>query len=212
VPLDFEGRFYRHVRMTPEFDPGPTGYGPPRVFLGAVGKTMTEAVGRVADGLFVHSFATERYLREVTLPALERGLVRSGRHRGDLAVCVVLFAITGRTDEEVAAAREAVRQQIAFYGSTPAYRPVLEVHGWEVLQRELNQLSKLARWDEMAALVPDEVLTTFAVDASAGDLAAAIDRRYGGLVDRVALYTPYRHRPEDWASLVGTLPSRLAPV
>lgn len=209
VPLDFEGRFYRHLRMTPEFNPGPTGHGPPRVFLGAVGETMTEVVGTVADGLFVHSFATERFLRQVTLPALDRGLARSGRSREDLEVCVILFAINGRNDEEIERARDAVRHQIAFYGSTPAYRPVLEVHGWGELQSELNRLSKLGRWSEMAGLVPDEILAAFAVDASLDDVRAAVDRRYGNLVDRVALYAPYDHQPGHWARLIEKL-SRIA--
>lgn len=206
VPLDFRGRFYRHLRMTPEFDPGPTGYGPPKVFLGGVGETMTEVVGRVADGLFVHSFATDRYLRQVTLPALERGLAQSGRTRDHIEVCLVPFVITGRSDEEIVFAREAVRRQIAFYGSTPAYRPVLELHGWGDVQRELHGLSKLGRWSEMAALVSDDILAAFAVDASVDDLGRAVDRRYGDLVDRVALLAPYDQRPGHWSQLIERFP------
>ena len=206
VPLDFRGRFYRHLGMTPEFDPGPHGYGPPKVFLGGVGETMTEVVGRVADGLFVHSFATERYLRQVTLPALERGLGQSGRTRRHVEVCLVVFAITGRCDEEIAFARDAVRRQIAFYGSTPAYRPVLEIHGWGDLQRDLHGLSKLGRWSEMADLVSDDMLATFAVDASVDDVGRIIDRRYGDVVDRVALLAPYTNRPGHWAHLSEKFP------
>ena len=201
-PLDFQGRFYRHVLTPGEHHPGPTGQRPPKVFLGAVGETMTEIVGAVGDGLFVHSFATERFLRQVTLPALERGLARSGRRREDVEICLVLFVITGRTDEEVAEARDAVRQQIAFYGSTPAYRTVLEVHGWGDLQSELNRLSKLGRWKEMTELVDDEILAAFSVDTSRDDVSTAVRRRYGDFVDRVALYAPYEHRPGHWANLI----------
>jgi probable F420-dependent oxidoreductase len=206
VPLDFLGRFYRHLRMTPEFDPGPSGYRPPKVFLGGVGKTMSEVVGRVADGLFVHSFATERYLRQVTLPALERGLAQSGRRRDDIEVCLVPFVITGRSEEEIAFAREATRRQLAFYGSTPAYRPVLEIHGWGGLQRELHGLSKLGRWSEMADLVSDDILAAFAIDASLDDFGRAINRRYGDIVDRVALLAPYDHRPGHWEHLIEKFP------
>ena len=211
VPLDFAGRFYRHAGMPAEFDPGPSGYGPPKVFLGAVGETMTEITGAVADGLFVHSFATERFLREVTLPALERGIARSGRRREDVEICLVLFVVTGATDEEVEQARDAVRHQIAFYGSTPAYRTVLEVHGWGDLQSELNRLSKLGRWTEMADLVPDEILAAFSVDASRDDVGTAVRQRYGELVDRVALYAPYEHRSGHWAGLIDRM-SPAAPV
>jgi probable F420-dependent oxidoreductase len=208
APLDFEGRFHRHVRMPAEYTPGPSSHGPPKVFLGAVGETMTEVVGAVGDGLFVHSFATERFLRQVTLPALERGLARTGRRREEFEVCLVLFVVTGRNEEEIAQARDAVRQQVAFYGSTPAYRTVLEVHGWGELQSELNRLSKLGRWKEMADLVPDEILAAFSVDATRDDVSAAVQRRYGGLVDRVALYAPYEHRPGHWANLI----DRMAPL
>ena len=210
VPLDFEGQFYRHVRMGEQFDPGPTGHGPPRVYLGAVGEKMTEVAGRVADGLFVHGIATERYLRQVTMPAVERGLAAAGRRRAEIEVCLVLFAITGDTDEEVADAREAVRRQIAFYGSTPAYRPVLEAHGWDPLQAELNRLSKLGRWDDMAALVPDEMVAALSLDTSVEDAGAVITRRFGDLADRVALYGPYRHRPGHWAGLIERLSPRVA--
>ena len=141
-PLRFEGEFYRHTLMTPFFNPGPTGYGPPRVFLAAVGEKMTEVAGEVCDGMFVHGFTTEKYLRETTLPALERGLAKSGRTRADIELSFPTFMVTGETDEEWQKADAAVREQIAFYGSTPAYRPVLEAHGWGEVQDELNALSK----------------------------------------------------------------------
>ncbi|MGH9067119.1 MAG: LLM class F420-dependent oxidoreductase, partial [Acidimicrobiales bacterium] len=161
--LAFRGEFYTHTLMTPFFDPGPNPYGPPKVLLAAVGGRMTEVAGEVADGILVHGFTTEAYLRQVTMPALSRGMARSGRRREDFQVSYPGFVVTGTTDEEMAEAAKGVRAQIAFYGSTPAYRPVLELHGWGDLQTELNTLSKQGRWAEMGDLVTDEMLEAFAV-------------------------------------------------
>ena len=145
------------------FDPGPNPFGNPPVFLAAVGRLMTEVAGEVADGLLAHAFTTERYLREVTLPALGRGLAASGRTGPTIQISYPGMVVTGLDEEAVAASAAAARKQLAFYGSTPAYRPVLELHGWGDLQTELNTLSKRGAWDDMAALIDDEVLDTFAV-------------------------------------------------
>jgi probable F420-dependent oxidoreductase len=201
-PLRFEGQFYRHTLMTPFFNPGPTGYGVPRVFLAAVGEQMTEVVGEVADGMFVHSFTTEKYLREATVPALRRGLARSGRARADVELSLAVFLITGNTDAELEQADAAVRQQIAFYGSTPAYRPVLEAHGWGELQTELNTLSKRGDWEEMGRHIPDEVVEVLAVRGSPEALPGLVAGRYGDMVDRVAFYSPSRPDPEAWADVL----------
>ena len=201
-PLRFEGDFYRHTLMTPFFNPGPTGYGPPRVFLAAVGERMTEIAGEVCDGVFVHGFTTEKYLRETTLPALERGLATGGRTRGDVEVAFPCFMVTGETDQEWERADLDVRARIAFYGSTPSYRPVLETHGWGGLQEELNALSKRGAWQEMGRVVTDEVLDAFAVCGSTKDLPGRIISRFGDLVDRLAFYTPYDTDPDRWADVV----------
>jgi probable F420-dependent oxidoreductase len=184
--LDFRGEFYSHTLMTPFFDPGPSPQGKPKVFLAAVGDAMTRVAGEVADGLLVHSFTTERYLREVTVPSLHKGLSASGRTRQQVQIYCPVFVVTGTSEEETAKAAEATRRRIAFYGSTPAYRPVLELHGWGDLQVELNTLSKQGRWDEMGALVDDQVLEAFAVVGTADEVAGALMGRYGGLVDRVS--------------------------
>src|SRR5206468_3208232 len=131
--LEFRGEFYTHSLMTPFFNPGPNQYGPPTVFLAAVGAKMTEVAGEVADGMLVHGFTTARYLEEATLPALERGFAAGGKKRGDFQLSLPAFVVTGSSDEEMAKADVAVRKQIAFYGSTPAYTGVLEAHGWEHL-------------------------------------------------------------------------------
>jgi probable F420-dependent oxidoreductase len=200
-PLRFRGEFYRHTLMSPFFSPAPHAFGPPKVFLAAVGEMMTEVAGEVADGLLVHPFTTERYLREVTLPALERGLARSGRTRADVQVSLSGLVATGDLD----AARAAVRGQVAFYGSTPAYRPVLELHGWGELQEELGALTRAGRWEELAERVPDEVLEAIAVVAPPVAAGDEITRRFGDVVDRFSLYVPYHLAEADRAAVLTRL-------
>jgi probable F420-dependent oxidoreductase len=200
--LDFRGEFYTHTLMTPFFSPGPNPYGPPKVFLAAVGELMTEVAGEVADGILLHGFTTERYLREKTMPALERGMAKSGRKREDFELSYPAFIVTGATEEEMANAASGVRQQIAFYGSTPAYRGVLELHGWGDLQTELNGLSKQGKWVEMGHLITDDILDTFAVVCAPEDVPKAVLARYGDLVDRLTFYTPYDISPDRLAELM----------
>ncbi len=190
--LDFRGDFYTHTLMTPMFSPGPNPYGPPKVFVAAVGELMTEMVGEVADGLLAHGFTTERYMREVTLPALERGLAKAGKTRDGYEISYPAMVVTGGTEEETQAAKFAVKSQIAFYGSTPAYRPVLELHGWGDLQSELNVLSKKGEWVQMAGLIDDEVVDAFAVEAPPSEIAKTLSARFGDIVTRITFYAPYR--------------------
>jgi probable F420-dependent oxidoreductase len=202
TPLKFEGEFYRHTLMTPFFDPGPSGHGQARIFVAAVGPRMTEVAGEVADGMFVHGFSTERNLRERTLPALERGLRRSGRDRVDVELSYPLFVITGEDEAEFETADAAVREQIAFYAATPAYRPVLELHGWGAIQPEMQTLARDGRWKDMGARLPTELVDAFAVRGAVHELPSIISERYGDIIDRVSLYAPYRPEPERWAGLV----------
>jgi probable F420-dependent oxidoreductase len=201
--LDFRGDFYTHTLMTPMFSPGRNPHGPPKVFVAAVGELMTEAVGEVADGLLAHGFTTERYLREVTVPALERGLAKAGRDLAGYEISYPAMVVTGSTDEEVETARLAVKGQLAFYGSTPAYRPVLELHGWGDLQSELNALSKKGEWVQMAALIDDEVVDTFAAVAPPDEVAKVLRKRFGDVVTRITFYTPYRMGRERILELLG---------
>jgi probable F420-dependent oxidoreductase len=200
--LAFRGEFYRHTLMTPMFDPGPNPFGNPRIFLAAVGELMTEVAGEVGDGMLAHGFTTERYLREVTVPALERGLAASGRVRSDVQISYPGLVVTGIDEAGFAAAAKAVKSQLAFYGSTPAYRPVLELHGWGDLQTELNTLSKRGAWDEMAGLIDDDMLNTFAVVGELDDIAGLVLERFTGVVDRFNFYAPYRMEPERWAEVL----------
>jgi len=196
--LDFRGDFYSHTLMTPFFNPGPNPYGTPKIFLAAVGEQMTEVAAEAADGVILHAFTNERYLREVTLPAVERGLARSGRRREDFEISVPCFLITGDTEAEVESMRGLVRAQISFYGSTPAYRQALEIHGRGDLQTELNTLSKQGEWMKMAELIDDDVLHAFAVVCEPEDVPAQILARVGDVVDRVTFYAPYRTDPDRW--------------
>ena len=199
--LDFRGEFYEHTLMTPFFTPPPHGHGAPPVWLAAVGPLMTATAGRVADGLLCHSFTTERYLREVTLPALHDGVDAAGRDRAEVGVGLGVFVVSGHDEQERDRAAAFVRGQVAFYGSTPAYRRVLELHGWEQLGVELTALSKQGRWEEMSALVDDEVLDAFAVVADPADVGPAIAARFGDVVDRVNLYTTFRTTPDEREAL-----------
>lgn len=183
--LRFEGEFYTHKLMTPMFTPEPQPFPAPKVFLAAVGEAMTEMCGEVADGLLAHAFTTTRYLHEVTLPALQRGMRQSGRDRSGFEVSCPVFIVTGDDDAEMAAGAAGVRKQIAFYGSTPAYRGVLELHGWGDVATELHRLSRQGEWDVMGALIDDEMLEAFAVVAPVDTLAAALKSRCDGVIDRV---------------------------
>jgi probable F420-dependent oxidoreductase len=190
--LDFRGDFYTHTLMTPFFAAPPNPYGAPKVFLAAVGERMTEVAGEVCDGVIVHGFTTEKYVREVTMPSLERGFAAAGRARDHFEVSGPLFVVTGTSDEEMEQAAVATKQQIAFYGSTPGYRGVLELHGWGEVGDELNVMSKRGEWVAMGELITDQMLDVFAVVALPDEVAPELLRRYGDLVDRISLYARYR--------------------
>jgi probable F420-dependent oxidoreductase len=189
--LDFRGTHYQHTLMTPMFNPGPSPFGPPRVMVAAVGPHMTRVAADTADGLLVHGFTTPRYLREVTIPIIESGLQAAGRTRSEFTVSYPGLVATGRDDQSLNDAVQQVRDQIAFYGATPAYRKVLDLHGWGDLHLELHRLSKLGDWATMSGLIDDTVLHTVAVVGPPRHVGAEIGRRFAGLVDRFTLYTPY---------------------
>ena len=188
--LAFRGEFYKHTLMTPFFDPGPNPHGTAPIYLAGVGELMTEVAGEVADGFLCHNFTTERYLREVTLPALARGRAKAGRTLEGFEISGPVFAATN--DEEIA----DVKRQIAFYGSTPAYKAVLDLHGWGALHEELHRMSRRQQWTEMSELISDEVLHEFAVVGSPETVTAALLERYGDVVTRLSPSKNVLHRPE----------------
>ncbi|MCT7659110.1 LLM class F420-dependent oxidoreductase [Mycobacterium deserti] len=188
--LSFEGDFYTHRLMTPMFTPEPHPYGMPKVFIAAVGDAMTELCGEVADGMLAHAFTTKRYFEQVTIPALARGMAKSGRARSELALSAPIFVVTGDDESALSAAAAGTRKQIAFYGSTPAYRRVLELHGWGELHTELHRLSRLGEWDTMGSLIDDDVLGEFAVVAPLSEIAEKIRDRCDGVIDRVLVGFP----------------------
>ena len=208
APLEFRGEFYTHTLMTPFFTPDAAdldGFGVPKIFLAGVGGLMTEVAGETCDGFLCHGFTTERYLREVTIPALERGREKAGKTMDGFQIVGPSFVVTGGNDEEMDKAAAGTRQQIAFYGSTPAYRPVLELHGWGGLQDELNALSKQGEWVQMGKLIDDEILNTFAVVGAPEEIAPELQRRYGDVVDRVSFYAPYQSDPDRWSQVLADI-------
>jgi len=204
-PLDFSGDYYCHTLMTPFFAPEAHEYGPPPVYVAGVGSLMTEVAGEVADGFFFHPFTTPRYLREVTLPALTRGRAKAGSNMEGFVVAGPAFAAVGRDEGELATALAGTKQQIAFYASTPAYRPVLEVHGWQDIQPELTSLTKQGRWSELGGLVDDEMLHEFAVVGDPATVGRELRARLDGTADRITIYATYDAEPGLWREVVDAL-------
>jgi probable F420-dependent oxidoreductase len=200
-PLAFDGEFYRHTLMTPMFDPGPNRFGAPPVYLAAVGPKMLAVAAEVADGLLCHPFTTERYLREVIKPALLEGRA----DLSDYAVCGMPIVATGRDDAELAGSVRAARLQIAFYASTPAYRPVLDLHGWGSVHEEMHALSREGRWAEMGDRLDDELVRTIAVVAEPDQVATELERRYGDVLTRCALSTRPGVDPATWAPTLAAI-------
>lgn len=186
--LDFRGDYYRHTLMTPTFNPGPNPFGPPPIYVGALGPRLTRAVAQHADGLLVMPFGSKRFLHEHTMPVVRDALAASHRQAADLTVLPEIIVSSGDTDAEIEAAHARTRALLGFYGSTPAYRPVLAAHGWQDLQPELNTLSKQGRWTEMGGLIDDEMLHTIAACGTPADVARHIRDRVKGVSDTVCLY------------------------
>ncbi|MBO9577307.1 MAG: TIGR03617 family F420-dependent LLM class oxidoreductase [Microbacteriaceae bacterium] len=199
----FRGEFYTHTLMNPVFDPGPNPHGNPPIWLAGVGEKMTEVVGEVADGLVAHPFTTRPYVEQVTLPALRHGAEHAGRDVPGIAFPV--FVALGHEPAEIMQAALAVGKQIAFYGSTPSYLPVLEVHGWGAKGEQLNAAVRRGEWGEIGRIIDEEMLREFACVGTPEQVAAQIEARYGDLAERVTFSAPYDVRPELWAELYAAL-------
>ena len=195
--LNYRGETYRLTLMTPFFSPPPIEHPSIPIYLAGVNRGLIELAGECADGLHAHPLHSARYLGEVVHPALHDGAARAGRDVGRMTVSASVLTVSGPDDAEF------VRSQIAFYASTPSYRPVLELHGWEAVADRLSGLARRGAWTEMAAQVSDEMLQTFAVVARPEELAGALRQRYHGLADRLTLYLPFRPGERDsfWKDL-----------
>ena len=204
--LNFRGDFFTHTIMAPNFDPGPNPYGPPPVLLGALGPVMTRAAAEVADGLLVMPFNSARHFTERTVPAIVEGLRRSHRESDRFRIIAQVMVAVGRDEADLAAAIDGVASLIAFYGSTPAYLPVLDAEGWSDIHSELNALSKQGRFAEMRRQITDPMVARIGIVGTPEQCAQQIAARFGEHAQEVCCYFPgYTPRPADVADLIGAL-------
>lgn len=188
-PPDFVGKLYQFTLLTPHFNPGPIEHPTPRVFMAVVGDAMARAAGEVADGILPHGFTTERYMQEVTLPNVKIGLDRAGRSWDDIDISGGGFTVFGEDQSELEQGVERMRQTVAYYGSTPSYQGVWNIHGWGELGSRLHALSREQKWDEMTKLIPDDVLDVFVLTSTYDDLPRFL-REHKGYASRVVLRLP----------------------
>lgn len=201
--LNFRGRFHKLTLMTPFFDPGPNPGGEIPIYTAGVNRGMCRLAGEIGDGFHVHPLHTRRYLTEVVRPAVQDGAQQAGRDAGAVEMSGGVFVAVGDDQPALDAGIEGVRRQVAFYGSTPAYAAVMDLHGWSEAHAVLGRLAARKQWDEMPALVSDEMVETFAVIGAWNDVPRLLQSKYAGLLDRV---TPYlRFEPpvdiERWRAL-----------
>ncbi|HKU37349.1 MAG TPA: TIGR03617 family F420-dependent LLM class oxidoreductase [Polyangiales bacterium] len=186
----FEGRFYNYTLMTPFFNPGPLPVAPPKLHIAGVNEYMCRLAGELSDGFHVHPLHSIQYLDQAILPKLSEGLAAAGRSRSDIELLSSVFVVTGEDSAELDKQKQRVKQQIAFYASTPAYAPVLAMHGWSETARRLTERSKRGEWTAMADEISDEMLETFAVVARPDELVQQLQRKYAGYLDRITFYFP----------------------
>ncbi|MFN2196116.1 MAG: TIGR03617 family F420-dependent LLM class oxidoreductase [Anaerolineales bacterium] len=198
APLNHRGEYYKITLMTPFFNPGAIENPAIPIYIAGVNTGLARLAGEAADGFHVHPFHTRRYLEEVLLPAIQAGARQAGRSRAEVVVNVSTFFATNAREKEFA------RQQISFYASTPSYRAVMALHGWESTAEALSALAARGRWEEMPGLIDDVMLDTFAVSAAEADLPAAMAARYRGLADRLSIYTPFVPGQRDalWRAMI----------
>lgn len=191
VPLNYRGEFYKHTLMTPFFQPVPLENPHIPIYIAGVNEYLCRLAGELCDGFHVHPFHTVEYLKDFIVPNVQAGAEKAGRSRADVALTCAIFVVTGKNQREIEDDKAAIKSQIAFYASTPSYRPVLEHHGLGDLQDRLGQYTREGRWLEMYELISDELLDKVAVVAPYEDLAQAVQERYAGLLDRIGYYMPY---------------------
>jgi probable F420-dependent oxidoreductase len=192
TPLKVAGEFYQLSLMTPAFSPEPQPYGRPPIYIAGVNPLMCRLAGEVCEGFHVHPMHTVKYLREVALPHIDAGAARAGRSRQDVSLSSLVFVITGDTSQEMSAARERVRSQIAFYASTRNYRVVLDTHGWGETFNRLNKKAAQGAWSDMAQEITDEMLQHFAVEGQPAEIPDKLQAKYDGILDRLTFYHPFQ--------------------
>jgi probable F420-dependent oxidoreductase len=203
-PLQFEGEFYRHTLMTPFFNPGPIEHPEIPLYIAGVNTRLAELAGELCEGFHVHPFHSPEYVRRTVIPAIAEGARQANRILDQVTLATSAFVITGENRESATEQRESVRAQISFYASTPTYRTVLEAHGWEEVGERLETMAREKKWPEMPALITDEMLAAFAIEAAPDEIGPALKERYDGLIDRVALYLPFvpGEHDEFWRMVV----------
>jgi probable F420-dependent oxidoreductase len=207
--LNYQGQFYQHTLMTPFFNPGPIAHPDIPIYIAGVNEGLARLAGETCQGFHVHPFHSAKYIAEVVRPQIAAGATRAGRAPADVTLVSSVFAITGPNDAAVASVRKLVREQIAFYASTPTYRVVLECHGWQEVGEQLSRLASMKRWSQMSELVTDEMLAVFAVEAPLDRIGAALRARYDGVLDRIFSYVPYQPGELDdaWRAIVAAVQS-----
>jgi probable F420-dependent oxidoreductase len=206
--LNYRGEFFQHTLMSPFFNPGPIDHPSIPIYIAGVNAGLAQLAGELCDGFHAHPLNSAKYLREELRPQIAAGATKAGRNPSACALAGSAFVITGNDSASVERMRAFVRQQIAFYASTPTYRSVLECHGWEAVGEQLSQLAAQQRWNEMPALVSAEMLEAFAVEASPQQLSLALRERFDGLLDRVGIYSlPFHPGQHDdlWRRLIADL-------
>lgn len=199
--LNFRGEYFKLTLMTPFFSPMPIEHPRIPIFIAGVNTGLARLCGEVCDGFHVHPLHTSAYVREVVRPAITAGAAKAGRAMSEIEMAGSVFVVTNEQE------RAFVRQQISFYASTPSYRPVLEHHGWGAVGEQLSALAARGQWDAMPTLVTDEMLNTIAIAAPLTQLAAQLEERYAGLLDRIALYRPFVPGEDDaaWKALAAEM-------
>ena len=205
--LNYQGQFYQHTLMTPFFNPGPIGHPDIPIYVAGVNEALARLAGEICQGFHVHPFHSVKYINEIVRPQIAAGAERAGRSLADVALVSSVFAITGPNAAAIASVRKFVREQIAFYASTPTYRVVLECHGWQAIGEQLSRLASMKRWSQMSELVTDEMLDVFAVEAPLDQIGLALRQRYDGVLDRVCSYIPYQPGELDsaWRETVAAI-------
>jgi len=198
--LNYRGEYYKITLMSPFFNPGPVEHPNIPIYIAGVNTGLAKLAGELCDGFHVHPFHSMRYLREIILPAIEAGAKKEGRKRDDVSVLVNAFVATTPAELNFA------RAQISFYASTPSYRPVMDLHGWAGVAEKLSAHAARGEWAEMPVLITDEILNEFCLVTEGNQLADKLRKRYDGIADRLAIYTPFipGERDDWWRELTGS--------